>query len=295
MPLTECTRVDEIEANRRYHGRMHKLICAFAAGITLLAAGPTAATADSTRPLVMTDLRGGSRAGVDVTFGSVGSGPGDVTVIGVEGLVELELTRRLSLTGALPLVHARDGGTDYDGSSLGNITVGLAYRLSVERRGDSLRAVGIGGSLSLPTASDGGDAAIAAFAHSLFHLPDPGRFLPDTTTIRIHGDYRYQSGKIFLQGQLGLHQLVIDGPDDLTLVRIAFGGGARLSNTASAVFTLTTMSDILDDSDGEDFVHQLDLGARFKVRRGEVGARIFLGLDDSTDHFGVGVDYLQYF
>ena len=60
---------------------MHKLISAFAAGIMLLTAWPTLAAADSTRPFVLTDLRGGSRAGVDVTFGSVDFGVADPPLV----------------------------------------------------------------------------------------------------------------------------------------------------------------------------------------------------------------------
>ena len=274
---------------------MHKLTYMVAAGLALVATAFTDARADRTAPFVMSDMRGGNRAGVDVVFGSIDYGITDVTVIGLEGLLDFELTPRLGLHAGLPLVHARDGGTNYDGSSLGNLTVGLSYLLSTEHRGDSRRLVGISGSVSLPTASDSGDSGFAAVLHSVFRLPDPGRFLPNTTTVRLHGDYRYESGKAFLQAQRGVHQLIIDGPDDATLLRIALGAGARLSNTATALFTLTTMSDILDDSDGEDFWHELDVGVRFKVTRGAVGARLFLGLDDSRDYFGVGIDYMHDF
>lgn len=256
----------------------------------LLAAGP--ARADWPRPFVMPPIAAGPEFYSEVMLGTMDFGPLEATMLGFEFGFRHRFDR-LGISGGIPIAHV---DTDnWDGTSLGNLTAGIDYLVAGSVRGQRHSATSIGATLSLPTASDGGDSALAALGHSTFRVPDPGRYLPDTTTIRVFGDWRTGTGEWFFQGELGMHALVRDGADDEVLFRLGVGGGVALSPAAALIAELTTMTDILDDdNDPEDFLHTLDLGVRFLGGNSIFGIRLYLPLDDSMrnrDALGLGFDF----
>jgi hypothetical protein len=244
-----------------------------AAALVLLAAAP--ARADWPRPFVMPPLGAGPELHGEVMFGTVEVGPVDATLLGLELGFRHRLDR-LGLSAALPIVHTDTDG--WDGTSLGNLTAGVDYLIAGSVRGRRHSATAIGVSLSLPTADDDGDGALAALSHAYFRVPDPGKYFPDTTTIRVFGDWRTGTDQWFFQSHLGMHVLAHDGPDDQVLFRLGLGGGVSLSDTAALIGELTTMADLLDDDGSEDFLHTLDLGVRFLGGSSIFGIRLYLPL-----------------
>lgn len=268
-----------------------RLASSFAAAVlVLLAAAP--ARADWPRPFVLPPLAAGPELHAEVMFGTVDTGP-DATLLGFDFGLRHRFDR-LGISGSLPIVHT---DTDiWDGTSLGNLTAGVDYLIAGSVRGRRHSATAIGASLSLPTADDDGDGSLAALTHAVFRIPDPGKYLPNTTTIRVFADWRTGTSEWFFQGELGMHALVIDGADDEILFRLGLGGGVAVSDSAALIGELTTMTDILDDNEGDEhFLHTLDLGVRFLGGGNSIfGIRLYLPLDDSyrdNDALGLAFDF----
>lgn len=269
--------------------------------LATLTALPAGALADGvTAPYQMESLDGDDRAGVDIMLGRYELelfGEVDITTVSMDAFVQMHVAPNVIVFGRLPFQYAQssvEGADDESGTSLGNITGGAMF---VSRSGDT--TVGGGGSLSLPTADDDGDGAGAALLHSLFRVSSYGLYLPNTWTIRLHGDVRVDRGKTFVQARGGLDYITIDEEDedeDLKLLRIGVAGGAMINPTVAVIAELTTMSSILEDSDADDdeeWVHVLDLGVRARSGRTLFGARIYLPLDETfrdANMMGLGVD-----
>ncbi len=231
--------------------------------------------------------------GAELMVGTIDVESGNVTLAALELSGEFAATPRLALRALLPIAYAN--GQDFSGTTLGDLTLGTEFLLTAQRSGGSLSLWSLGGSMSLATASDGGESRRAAEAHRDFRVPYPGHYWPDTNTLRLHADYRLESGQVFFQGQLGVQFHVIEDVDDVLNLRLGLGGGAMITRHVALLAELTTISDILDDSEGENFLHVLELGGRFHVPGGAFGARFYLPLDDSLregrDILGFAVDY----
>lgn len=269
--------------------------------LATLTALPAGAVADGvTAPYQMESLDGDDRAGVDIMLGRYELdlfAEIDITTVSLDAFVQTEVAPNVIVFGRVPFQYARlsaDGADDESGTSLGNVTGGAMF---VSRSGTT--TVGGGGSLSLPTADDDGDGGNAALFHSLFRVSSYGLYLPNTWTIRLHGDVRVEQGKTFVQARGGLDYLTLDGEDedeDLKLLRIGVAGGAMINPTVALIAELTTMSSILEDNEGEDdeeWVHTLDLGVRARSGNTLFGARIYLPLDEDfrdANMMGLGVD-----
>jgi hypothetical protein len=89
--------------------------------------------------------------------------------------------------------------------------------------------------------------------------------------------------------------LVIQGADDLLLLRLGLAGGVHVASQLALIAEVTTVSDILDDrATQEDFLHTLDLGLRHVGPGSTFGARLYYPLDRSLrrlDILGVGFDF----
>lgn len=249
-------------------------------------------------PFQMPEVYGHHKLGLDFMFGQISAAPfvDEINLMALELFGAYRVSRRLYLHARLPLGYA--SAEDYSGTALGNLTLGLEHRLSTSFSRGQLTAWSLGGSVSLPTASDSGDAGLASVLHGAFRLPYPGRYYPDTTALRVHGQFRLDTRSVFLQGQAGLNMLIIDGADDWMLLRFGLALGVSLGRSAVLIAELTTMSDILDDSDGDNFWHSLDLGVRFRAgTHTRVGIRVYLPLDAAyrdQDIWGIGLDITQW-
>lgn len=288
-----------------------------------LAAGPAHADAPGlgdAAPLRMPDTSERSHAGVDVFFGSFDADQGGLffttraTVVSFEPHLDLALTDAITLSGRLPVAHARSEvtvlGVEDEASEtlLGNVSLGGRYMAQVSR---TLRAGG-GAFVNLPTSEEDGapglaDPATAAALAQLFHIE---RYLPATAALGLHGDLRVDVGRGFVQGRGELMFLVNDDDDDggeddeMSLLRFGVAAGFWLTPTLAAMAELTTLSTILDDEaqisddEDEDFLHGLDLGVRYAQAQWSLSARFHLPLDDflrENDLLGGGVDLSVYF
>lgn len=275
--------------------RTRLLVSGFVVALVAVASGPAQAQREGMRtaPFEMPVIAPGNSFGGELMLGTMEPSPaGDnVTQIALELFGTAELTSRLSLRGRLPFAHTSDDNNS--ASSLGNLTVGLDYLLSTGRGATSVSAWSLGGSVSLPTASDTGDSRAAALLHGYFRVPYPGRYDPDTTAIRLYGQFRLDARKVFLQLQGGINHLIIDNFEDLMLLRFGTALGVSVGRTTTLLAELTFLTDFLDDST-DDWWTNLDLGARFGLNRNlQLGARLFVPLDDTSrdlDIIGVAVD-----
>jgi hypothetical protein len=252
-------------------------IVVLAAALAGLAPSTAGADVSARSPLSMPGTRIERSVGLELMVGTMSSTPSDLTLIGLELDVEYPLSERLGFRALLPLAHERSDASS--GTSLGNLTVGLDHPISSPA--DGRVGWSIGGDLSVPTASDEGNSAIAAIDHSILRIPYPGRYAPDTSALRFYGNARIERETVFAQVQLAGHYLLVEDADDLTLIKLALGGGAMVNDRTAVLGELTTVSDIVDDSEGENFIHLLELGLRHRADRFAIGGRIHLPLDDT--------------
>lgn len=273
-------------------------------------------------PFLMPDTSERSHAGVDVFFGSFDADEGGLllsakaTVVTFEPHIDVALTPQIAVSGRLPIAYARAETTvlgaelEDSGTLLGNAGLGARFMTQASREA---RAGG-GVFINLPTASgdddpeDFVDPAAAATGVRIFHLE---RYIPDTTTLGVHGDLRFDIGRAFVQGQVVYMHLVADDEDagegqDADLLRLGVAAGYWLTPMLAAMGELTTLSTSLDDDiqlnagdEDEEFFHSLDIGLRYSDARWSLGARFHLPLDDlfrdDTELLGGGADLTLYF
>lgn len=264
---------------------------AIAVAVTLGASSllaSSAAHADETAPFHMTDVKVyKTELGFETHFGQFEN----AALIGVQGHVQVPLGKRWSLTGRLPIAYANDD-IQGDGLSLGNVTLEATFLINARRRRRATNVTGFNVSVSLPTAADDFDGIIASGNYFRFHLPDPGLYRPDVTTVRLHGTWRTGGRSFFGQLEAGLHQQF--GAGDLTLLRFGGGLGVRVGSSVVLIGELITRSDILDDSDGDNLDSSLDLGMRARAGNGNISLRVFIPLDGywrDRDALGVALGY----
>ena len=256
-------------------------------------ADPAAATVGAEAPMFeMPSLSPEREVGAELMVGTIDFLPENLTMSAVELFGKLSVSPRLILRTRLPIAYANGAGVS--GTTLGNIELGGDYILSTPA-GSSPGRWSVGGGVYLPTSSDGGESGVVANAHSVYRLTHPGRYMPETTTLALHGDYRRESGQLFFQGQFGAQLYVIEHASNSFILRMGLGGGTMVSPQLALIAELTTTSDFLDDADHENFLHVLDFGMRYRVGRSGFGARFYLPLDASTrqglDIIGFAVDY----
>lgn len=220
-------------------------------------------------------------AGLEFLYGSikipgpVALGGGDASLIGLNLHGHFRLGPGLLLGGHLPIVHARFN--DDSGTSLGNLTAELNYRLSVEHRSYSW----LDTSFSIGTADNGGNGGMTAFAFTAFWIPDPGFYAPDTNTVRIM--YRHGIGdhKLRAEFQGGLHYLAINDAEDDVRLPFRIGGRIELGPQVEAMARFSTFW-LLDAADNEDdFLHMLEAGINLRnVGQGSLEILVYYPLDE---------------
>ena len=218
---------------------------------------------------------GPNQLGAELMFGQMEI-LNDQTLIGIALHGQFELSPQAGLFARLPVAHVSN---DIDSAtSLGNATLGMNYLLTSHARAKSW----IDGSLSLPTAADDGEEAVAAGLFGLFWAPDPGLYLPDVTTLRARYNHRFRqaSGNGLLLSAGFQYLSVNDGDDDLR-IPLAIGGNVQLSPKADFIGRFTTIVDLDADEDDDDFFHTLELGVSLfgnGTSRAEI--LLYLPLDD---------------
>lgn len=261
--------------------------------LAFLVAGATAAEAHPPPFYWMDDLSTDRRVGFEI-LGGTSDLIGDATVVGGSIFAHLSLTDNIALEGRIPLAYSKFTIMDVedDGIALGNLALGFQLSNHAPHHVHERALYGLSLMAHLPTASDDGTSATAADIASAYFIPDPGRYLVDTTTLRLRGDFRYEVESLFLQLEGALDFEIRDGEDTTGLV-LGTGLGVKVSPYFALLGELTTVSDILEDSDGENFVHTVDLGMRYHDPGVMFGFRVYLPLDErlrDADVLGLGVD-----
>ncbi len=284
--------------------RMSLVASALALGGAVQTAAAEKPAQSLTAPLKMPDLS--SRSALRFDLGVVRStfDGDDETVTSVVSVASAQLVvapgALLSLR--LPMTYARssEDGDDTSESDLGNIAVGAR----VTGRSGNTHAGG-GVMLHLPTApkpvlfsdsDDGAGALIASFSQ----FDSFADFAPDTTTVRVGGDLRVDSGRAFFQMHAGFEHYMFgnDDNDTLDLVRVSVGGGIHTKPNMAIVGEITTLSTALEDEElfdegSEEFFHWLDVGFRYDTGKAVLGWRVYVPIDsplDEIDSLGVGFD-----
>jgi hypothetical protein len=294
--------------------RLHALSLAGCAALTTAA---LPAHADETtapvRPFILPDLSGLTLIGVDFQLTRwsqpiVGSDLElDVTSFTTDLVADISVAPHWVILLRLPTSFASTdpdlviGDDECCGAALGNLTLGVrGLRSSAYDTG--LRTV-IGGEMtvSLPTAPDDGEGGVSTRLATFARFPhDPGRYQPDTGTIRLAGGAQFYGRRFLVQAGLGVDAFIYD--DDIAddssdvAVRLGAGGGYRFTYALAAIAELNGL--ILVDSDtigagDDDVIGSLDVGLRYGTEALALGIRAYVPLDDDfrdVDAIGLGLD-----
>jgi hypothetical protein len=266
------------------------------------------------RPFIMSDLSGRTLVGLDfqLTRWTVPASPPldeeiDVTSMTTDLVADISVAPHWVILLRVPTSYASTdpelviGDDECCGAALGNLTLGVRGLRSSYYDG-GLRSV-IGGEMTvaLPTAPDSGDGAVSTNLAAFARAPhDPGRYLPNTGTIRLGGGAQLYGRRFLVQAGLGLDAFIYD--DDVPendadfAVRLGLGGGVRFTYTLALIAELNAMA--LADSDNlpagdEDLLSSLDVGLRYGGEALALGIRAYVPLDGDhrdLDAIGLGLD-----
>ncbi len=243
----------------------------------------------------MPDLSAHSQVGVDLIPGNFDRAGDSALLVPASVFAELAVTEHVVLLARVPFAYVdRVGIDDPDEGAfaLGNVGVGLLLAGSSRRDWDAWLRYGLGVLAHLPTASDEGDQGAAAARAATFLVPDRGRFLPGITNLRARGDVRYETGRLFLQGEVGVDHQLRDDSDDRTDLLLGAGLGVTLSPYWAVLAELTAVSNILEDEDSE-LLPVLDAGLRYHDPSLMTGLRVYWPFHESArdaSAIGVGID-----
>lgn len=263
----------------------------------VLAGVLTAGTAQAHPPPFywMPDLSAHSQVGVDLIPGNFDRAGDSALLVPASVFAELAVTEHVVLLARVPFAYVdRVGIEDPDEGAfaLGNVGVGLLLAGSSRRDWDAWLRYGLGVLVHLPTASDEGDQGAAAARAATFLVPERGRFLPGITNLRARGDVRYETGRLFMQGEVGVDHQLRDDSDDRTDLLLAAGLGVTLSPYWAVLAELTAVSNILEDEDSE-LLPVLDAGLRYHDPSLMTGLRVYWPFHEGyrdASAIGVGID-----
>lgn len=243
----------------------------------------------------MPDLSAHSQVGVDLIPGNFDRAGDSALLVPASVFAELAVTEHVVLLARVPFAYVdRVGLDDPDEGAfaLGNVGVGLLLAGSSRRDWDAWLRYGLGVLVHLPTASDEGDQGAAAGRAATFLVPERGRFLPGITNLRARGDVRYETGRLFMQGEVGVDHQLRDDSDDRTDLLLAAGLGVTLSPYWAVLAELTAVSNILEDEDSE-LLPVLDAGLRYHDPSLMTGLRVYWPFHEGyrdASAIGVGID-----
>jgi hypothetical protein len=241
----------------------------------------------------MADMSATSRAGIELTAGQAEDGIVDQQVLSASLFAQFAINSTLSVHGRFPLTWVRFDLPVFDSESeaaIGNLSLGL-QGTSRRPSGRSARTLlGAGVVLYLPTASNDTIADFeAARATAAFAVPDPARWRPNTTAVRLRGDTRFESDALFFQAEAAVDVFIADNDDDAADLTIGFGPGVAVSPNL-AVLAEFSVASVFDDP----VFFTADLGLRYHSRTTMFGFRLYLPISDELrdrDVLGFGLDF----
>jgi hypothetical protein len=273
--------------------RKHLLL----AGVVLAGASmPRAALAHPPPFYWMPDLSVHSRAGVEMVAGNYDRAGDSAFLIPTSVFAELALSENVVLLGRLPFTYVDRVGIanpDDGAFALGNVSLGAQLAGASGEPHHSLLLYGIGVLLYAPTASDEDEPGLAALHSAGFLLPDRGRYLPGTTTVRVRADLRYEGEVVFVQGEVGVDHQLIEDVDDRTDLLLGAGLGLALSPYWAVLGELTVLSNVFEDDGDTDFVPVLDAGVRYHDPGVMAGLRVYWPFHEAyrdAGAIGLGLD-----
>jgi hypothetical protein len=278
--------------HRKPLGR-HLLLVAVALACVCM---PVAALAHPPPFYWMADLSVHSRAGVEVIPGNYDRAGETAILVPASVFAEFALTENVVLLGRLPLAYVdRVGIDDPDEGAfaLGNVSLGALLAGGSGHPHEGRLMYGIGALVHLPTASDEDDEGAAAARTAAFLVPDAGRYRPDTTTVRVRADVRYETDSVFVQGEVGVDRLILEDVDDRTDLLLGAGLGLALDPYWALLGELTVLSNVLEDDDESEFLPVLDAGVRYHNPDLMFGLRVYWPFDESyrdASALGIGLD-----
>jgi hypothetical protein len=204
-----------------------------------------------------------------------------LTVSTFDVVGELDVADRAAL-----IVRAPFAGTKLsdEGCCLvhsGNLTAGARWRQAGERTGLAIES-----SVSLPTTmgSDGYTRLNTRYAATAELFRDAGRFLPETTTLRLGGSGFVRVGeRAALFGGLALHDWSRDREHEL-VVPMTIGAGCRIGAGLEASAALLTLA---HPGEEETFLHAVETTAGWRGGGWMVTARLDVPLDESLRRLGM--------
>jgi len=282
------------------------------AATALVALSSAPAAADYTpvapvRPLTMSDPSGLSAIGLDFQLTKWTEHPPllnvDFTSVTLDVAADIKLAPHWMILARLPVSHVSIDGDpinpDCCDFALGNVTLGGRGLWATLFDSGSRAVVGGELSFSIPTASDGGSRAISAGTAAFAQAPhDPGRYAPNTTTVRLTTLAQFYSRWFLLHGEVGMQLYFYDGDapgnDSSDIgIRLALAAGIRATYKVAILGELSSMLFYSNKFTGSDSATSLDLGVRYGSGGGFFGLRFYLPVNQElrdVDMFGVGLD-----
>ena len=238
-------------------------------------------------------------AGVEFTYGSISNavpivlgGGDDATLIGINLHGHYQIGHGLLVGGHLPLSHVRFN--DDSATSLGNLTAELNYRITQRPRSSSW----LDTSLSIGTSDNNGDGRLAAISFALFAMEDPGKYAPDTNTLRLMYRHYHSHGALQFEAQAGVQYLSIKDTDNRMRVPLILGLRAAINSRLDGVGRFSTFWDLNAEDDEDSFLHMIEAGVTLsQVGSGSLQALIYYPLDevyrDTLEVWGVKVGFTK--
>ena len=275
-----------------YQHRTHLLL----AGVVLACVSlPGAALAHPPPFYWMPDLSVHSRVGVEVIAGNYDRAGETAILVPASAFVEFALTENVLLLGRVPFAYVdRVGLVDEEGAfALGNASLGLQLAGGTGDPHEGRLLYGIGAMVYAPTASDEGDSGAAAARTASFLVPERGRYLPDTTTVRVRAGLRWESDVVFLQGDVGVDHQIIEDVDDRNDLLLGVGLGLGFDDYWALLGELTLLSNVLEDDAESELLPVLDVGVRYHNPDLMAGLRVYWPFDEAyrdASAIGLGLD-----
>jgi hypothetical protein len=238
----------------------------------------------------MPDLSVHSRESFETSVGPVTLDRGVAIMAEGDVYIELAVSRNISVMGRLPFGYVRFDPVLQNGSgngfALGNIGAGAQIANTTELRPERKLLYGLGVFAYLPTASGGATSGPTVQALRVLSVPDGGRFLQDTTTLRVRGGLRFEMWRLFFQGETVLERRILEG-DDRNDLTFGLGAGFQISEYLAVLGELTMAPDLLDLADDNDYTAVIDAGLRYHNPQTMIGLRVYMPLESPYRDAGV--------
>jgi hypothetical protein len=254
---------------------------AFVISVATIAAG-SEATADSTTPPAMTDVRSATVAGGDLSYARVGSA--NVVAADLRSSLRLGDTALVSVRVPLTLLDMGTGALP----GIGNLAVAgtLRTRAGVGAA-DSPTVWAIGASVSLPTANAHGAAAAPM---AMVHAPE--RYLSGAAAASAVALLRHSRRRVFFQAEVTGELVVLtEGGRHLApLARVGVATGVRLASRLWATAQYTAGSLLAEpDPPGVNWVQAVDVALAYEAGNFRVAVRVDVPLSEVNRQFVAAV------